>query len=226
MDRIAELKSRNWWQSVGLQNESVWRCWSSKLTVTSKKLTNVLDFSLASFKFGCKLFKFSKNSSSFSSLSFQIKNMLPMDLSYNNGFKACISRKKIWTLSMKIHAYGGVDFVLMAVREICCCTFESNSKKLFLSTNSALPTKSTGGTFLSDLFYLILYSASSPAWCGILGYKPKTSAITKNASSGILPKLLIFSKKSPVSFTYGFPDFITGWRWWSKNSDTFSVGVP
>ena len=152
--------------------------------------------------------------------------MLPMYLSYTNGFKACVFRKSIWTLSMKIHTYGGANLVTMAVPEISCLTFESNSEKLFLSKNSALSTKSADGTFLSDHFYLILYSASSPAWCGILGYKPKTSVVTKNASSGILPRFLIFSRKSPVSFRYDFPDFITGWRWWSKNYDTFSVGVP
>ena len=64
----AELKSRNWWQSVSLQYKSVSRCWSIKLTFTSKKLTDFLDFSLVNFKFGWKLVTFSKNSSTFSSL--------------------------------------------------------------------------------------------------------------------------------------------------------------
>ena len=65
----AELKSRNWWESVSLQYKSVSKCWSIKLTFTSKKLTDFLDFSLVNFKFGWKLFKFFKNSSSFSSVS-------------------------------------------------------------------------------------------------------------------------------------------------------------
>ena len=226
MDRIAELKSRNWWQSVGLQYESVSRCWSSKLTVTSKKLTNVLDFSLVKFKFGWKLFKFSKNSSSFSSLSFQIKKMLPMDLSYNNGFKACISRKSIWTLSMKDPCICWCRFRPYGSTRDLLFDFWIKFKEVILQYKFCLANQIYRQNFLSDLFYLISYSASSPAWCGILGYKPKTSALTKNASSGILLKLLIFFKESPVSFAYGFPDFISGWRWWSKNSDTFSVGEP
>ena len=102
---------------------------------------------------------------------------------------------------MKIHVYGGANLVPMAVPETCCLTFGSNSKKFFLSTNSAMSTKSAEGTFLSDLSSNFSYSALSPTLCGILGYKPTTSAVTKNASSGILPRLLIFSKKSPMSFT-------------------------
>ena len=133
-------------------------------------------------------------------------------LSHTKGFTTCVSRESISTLSMKIHAYVGANLVPVAVPEICCLTFGSNSKKLFLSTNSAMSTKSTDRSFLSDLSYNFSYSALSPESCGILGYKLTTSAVTKNASSGILPRLLITSKKSPVSFTYDFPDFITGWR--------------
>ena len=86
----AELKSRNWWQSNGLQKKSVERFWSIKLTFTSKKLTDFLDFSLVNFKYGWKLFKFSENSSSFASLSFQIKKMSSMYLSHTMGFTACV----------------------------------------------------------------------------------------------------------------------------------------
>ena len=124
-----------------------------------------------------------------------------MYLSHTKGFTACISRKSISTLSMKIHTYGGANLVLMAVPEICGLTFESNSQKLFLSTNSAMSTKSADRTFLSDLSSNFSYSALSPTSCGILRYKPTTSAVTKSASSGILPRLLIFSMKSPASFS-------------------------
>ena len=113
---------------------------------------------------------------------------------------------------MKIHAYGGANLVPMAVPEICCLTFESNSNKLFLSTNSAMSTKSTDGTLLFDPSSYYSYNALSPASCGILGYKPAISPVTKKASAGILPRLWIFSEKSPVSFTYDFPDFIACWR--------------
>ena len=37
---------------------------------------------------------------------------------------------------------------------------------------------------------------------------------------------LILLRKSPVSLIYESPSCITGLRWWSKNSETFSVGVP
>ena len=97
--------------------------------------------------------------------------MSSMYLSHIKGFKVCVSRKTISTLSMKIHAYGGANLVPMAVPEICCLTFESNSKILFLSTNSAMSTKSADGTFLSDLSSNFSYSALSPASRGILGYK-------------------------------------------------------
>ena len=135
-----------------------------------------------------------------------------MYLSHTKGFTTCVSRKSIATLSMKIHVYGGANLVPMAVPEICRLTFESNSKKLFLSTNSTMSTKSAVGTFLSDLSSNFSFSALSPISCGILGYKPTTSTVTKNAYSRILPRLLIFYKNSLVSFTYDFPDFITGWR--------------
>ena len=135
-----------------------------------------------------------------------------MYLSHTKGFTTCVSRKSIATLSMKIHVYDGANLVPMAVPEICRLTFESNSKKLFLSTNSAMSTKSAVGTFLSDLSSNFSFSALSPISRGILGYKPTTSTVTKNASSRILPRLLIFYKNSLVSFTYDFPDFITGWR--------------
>ena len=38
-----------------------------------------------------------------------------------------------------------------------------------------------------------------PSSCGILGYNPKTSAVTQIASPGLVFILLIFSMKSPES---------------------------
>ena len=128
----AKLKSGNWWQSVGFQY--------------------LQDFSLVNFKNGWKLFKFSKNSSSFSSLSFQIKKMSSMYLSHTEGFTASVSIELFSTLSIKIHAYGGADLVPMAVPEICCLTFESNSKKLFWV--QILPCQLNLQT---ELFYLIFF---------------------------------------------------------------------
>ena len=127
--------------------------------------------------------------------------MSSMYLSHTKSFTACVSRKSISTSSLKIHAYGGANLVPMEIPEIYCLTFESNSKKLFVSRNSAMSIKSANRTFLSDLSSNFSYSALSPASCGILRHKPTTSAATENASSKTQPRLLIFSKKSPVSFT-------------------------
>ena len=117
-----------------------------------------------------KIIKFSKNSSSFSSLSLLIKKMSSMYLSHTKGFAACISGKSVSNLSMKIHAYGRVNLVSMAVPEIFCLTFQSNSKKLFVSTNSDMSTQSADGTFLSALSSNFSYSALSPASYRILIY--------------------------------------------------------
>ena len=46
------------------------------------------------------------------------------------------------------------------------------------------------------------------------------------AFSGILPRFPIFLKKSLESLIYDQPVCMTGLRWWSRNSDTFSVCVP
>ena len=56
--------------------------------------------------------------------------------------------------------------------------------------------------------------------------KTNTSAVTKMEFSGIAFMFLILLRKSPVSLIYESPSCITGLRWWSKNSETFSVGVP
>ena len=73
---------------------------------------------------------------------------LSMYFNHTKSSTVCVSRKLVSTLSMNIHAYGGANVIPMAVPEICCLTFESDSKKLFLSTNSAMSTKSAGGTEL------------------------------------------------------------------------------
>ena len=63
-----------------------------------------------------------------------------------------------------MHAYSGANLVPLAVREVYCLTFES--KKLFLSTNSAMSTKDADGNLLSDLSSNFSYSALSPDRAG------------------------------------------------------------
>ena len=52
------------------------------------------------------------------------------------------------------------------------------------------------------------------------------SDVTKIAPSEILCYAYILFIKSPESLIYDLHSCITGLRWWSKNSDAFSVGVP
>ena len=45
--------------------------------------------------------------------------------------KFCVVKKSISNLSTKLHGYGGVNFVVMAVTEIWCFIFELNFKKIY-----------------------------------------------------------------------------------------------
>ena len=114
-------------------------------------------FFTCKFQIWMKFFNFSKNSSSFSSLSFQIKKMSSMYLSHTEGFTASVSIQLFSTLSMKIHAYGGANLVPMAVPEISCLTFESNSKKLFWA--QVLPCQPNLQTELFYLIFLLTFRA-------------------------------------------------------------------
>ena len=60
---------------------------------------------------------------------------------------------------------------------------------------------------------------------GVLGYRATTSDVTKIAPSGTLCKSFTLFIKSPESLIYDLPFYITGFRWWYKNADAFSVGV-
>ena len=50
--------------------------------------------------------------------------MSSMYLNHAKGFKVCVPRNSVSTLSMKIHVYGGANLVPMAVSEICCFSFK------------------------------------------------------------------------------------------------------
>ena len=60
----------------------------------------------------------------------------------------------------------------------------------------------------------------------MLGYRPTTSAVTRKKPSGTFPILFILSIKSPESRMYDQPLCIKAFKWKSRNSDAFSVGVP
>ena len=101
-----------------------------------------------------------------------------------------------------------------------------NWKKLFLRINSANLTKSLVGIFEEVCSSNLLFNAKILSLCGMLGYRPTTSVVTRKESSGIFPIVFMLSIKSPESQMYDQPLCIKGFKWKSRNSDAFSVGVP
>ena len=84
-----------------------------------------------------------------------------------------------------------VNFVPIAVPEICSYTFVSNSRKLFFKTNSAILIRFSGGFSLGVLLSNASLSALKPASWGMLGYNPTTSAVTSRAPLGISMFLIL-----------------------------------
>ena len=68
-----------------------------------------------------------------------------MYLNQTKAYDCCTSKKLVSNLSMKRHAYGGANIVLIAVPETCCFTLLLNSKNFFLDTKSAISNKSSVG---------------------------------------------------------------------------------
>ena len=112
---------------------------------------------------------------------------------------------------MKIHVCGGANLVPIAV---------------FWSTNLASLIRSSAEICLDSRFSRVSSNAFKPSSCGILGYSPTTSAVTSKEFSGRFPICLIFLKNSPESLMYDQLLCMTCFKWWSKNSDAFSVRVP
>ena len=126
--------------------------------------------------------------------------MSSIHLSQTQGFKFCAVKKSVSNLSIKMHAYGGANFVPMALPVICCFIFESNSKKLFFKTNLAIFRRSSVEILVSSRSSNLANNASSASAYEILGYKP-TSVVTNIAFSGNLPRSFSFLQKLLVSFS-------------------------
>ena len=118
------------------------------------------------------------------------------------------------------------------------CKLSSNSRSSTLLFNFSIKFKviilehkfsQLNKIFSRDLLWLSFFrafsSAFKPSSCGILGYSPTTSAVTSIEFSGRFPICLIFLRKSTESLMYDQLPCMTGFKWWSKNSDAFSVGV-
>ena len=95
-----------------------------------------------------------------------IKKISSMCLSHSKDFNCCVSRKPASNLSMKRLTYGGVNLVAITVPETCCLNLLLNLKKLFLSINPVIATKSFVGI---DFLSCLSESSKSESW-DILGY--------------------------------------------------------
>ena len=115
-------------------------------------------------------------------------------LSQTQRFKFYVVKKSVSNLSINMHTYGGANFVTMAVPEICCFIFESNSKKLFFRTNLAIYRGSYVAILLSCRPSKLADNAFRPPACRILEHKPTTSVVTNIAFSGNLPSSFNFLK--------------------------------
>ena len=113
-------------------------------------------------------------------------------LSQTQGFKFCIVKKSILNLSIKMHPYGGANFIPMVVPLIYCFILVSNSKELFFRTNLPICRRSSVAILLTSRSSILANNASSPYACGTLGYKPTTSVVTDIAFLGNLLSLFSF----------------------------------
>ena len=123
---------------------------------------------------------------------------------YLNHTKGCnfwVSRKAVSIFYINKQTQGGANLVPIAVLEICCLIYPLYSKKLFFRTKSAILISSLVGMCFSVLSSTSL-RAFNPASCGMLGYKPTTSAVTKLVFSVIEPKFCVFLIKSPESLMF------------------------
>ena len=151
---------------------------STILMLTSKKLTDDLDFSSVNFKLIWKLLRRFRSSSSWSSPSVRMKNMSSIYLNHNHGLTISESRNSFSILSINKHAYGGANLVPIAVPEICWMILVSNSKKLFFQYVFSHFSYVSRWNFLFALSSNFSHKAWRPAPWWILGYRPTTSAVT------------------------------------------------
>ena len=85
-----------------------------KFTLRPKKLTLSWDVFHIDFKFEWNLSRYLSCPSS----CVHIKNMWLIYLSKMNCYNCCVLRKLVSISSMKIQAYGGVNFVEIAVSDV------------------------------------------------------------------------------------------------------------
>ena len=109
-----------------------------------------VEYSYVNLRLGWNSIKQLRKSWSFPSPWVHRKKMSSIYLSQTQRFKFYVVKKSVSNLSINMHTYGGANFVPMAVPEICCFIFESNSKKLFFRTNLAICRRSSVAILLSS----------------------------------------------------------------------------
>ena len=138
-----------------------------------------------------------------------IKKKDIISISYPNpGFHVLCCQKVCFEL---IHKNAGILRSILrssgCSRDLLFYFLFSNSKNLFHRTNLAIFRRSSVAILLSSHCSNLVDNASSPSACGILEYKPTTSAVT-NIVFGNLPSLFSFFIKLLVFFIYDSADCI------------------
>ena len=119
----------------------------TNLIFISKKLIVSFEYSAVNFIVGWKLFNLLRNFSRDSSPCSQIKKMSSMYLQHIIGFFSGALRIFSSKSTINKMAYGGANFVPIAVPRTCLKVFSSNWKTLFFSTISASSIRvSRGGS--------------------------------------------------------------------------------
>ena len=155
----------------------------------------------------------------------KIKKTSPIYLNKTKGWNCCVYRYLVSILSIKIQEYIGENLVPIAVTSIWCLTWALDWKYLFLTTNSAILTRSS----VEILFSSILSSFSLRALNLALimqGYNPtklqsQVSHYQKKFSTSYLFYKIteVFNSRPPLIADHSLD-------WLTKNSEVFSAGIP
>ena len=88
-----------------------------------------------------------------------MKKILPIYWSQVKGVYSWFSKNSPFILSINMHAYAGEHLISVAIPEICCLIWQSDSKKLIFKTKYVILTNSV----LRVRFCLLLLSSSLKA---------------------------------------------------------------
>ena len=141
---------------------------STNLTVTSKKLIASFEYSVVNFIVGWKVFNLLRNFSRGSSPCSQIKKISSTYLYHIISFSSKAFRMFSSKSAINKTAYGGANFVPIAVPRTCLKVFWSNSKGCFFLLFSEFYEGVTWDLFVISQFQK-LRREFRPLLCGMLG---------------------------------------------------------